>query len=234
MRGFLRWLATVLMLSGVLLIADAVVAVTWQEPISAYLAARSQDDLEGDLDALAEQGPSPLELRALQSLPDDDKRVAYLARRTREQLAEGDAIGRIVLPTLDRRYVMVNGVAPDDLRRGPGIYDDTEMPGEGGTVGVAGHRTTYGAPFRDIDDLEPGDTIELEMPYADFTYVVQRRAIVEPTDLSVIDDVGYERLVLTACHPLYSAAQRIVVFARLAEMRPTRRISDVEGAGSRR
>ncbi|HEY8582050.1 MAG TPA: class E sortase [Capillimicrobium sp.] len=234
MRGFLRWLATVLMIAGVLLIVDAIIAVTWQEPVSAFLAQRSQDQLEGDLDALAEKAPTPLEQRALESLPTEGKRLRYLARRAREGLEPGDAIGRISLPSLDRRYVMVNGVSLADLRRGPGVYDDTELPGEGGTVGVAGHRTTYGAPFRDIDDLEPGDRIELQMPYGDFTYVVQRSEIVEPTDLSVIDDVGYERLVLTACHPLYSAAQRIVVYARLAEAVPTRRISDTETAASRR
>ena len=234
MRGFLHWLATVLMIAGTLLIIDAIVAVTWQEPVSAFLAQRSQDELEGDLDELAEKPPTEVERRALESLPTEGKRLRYLARHARDDLAPGDAIGRISLPSLDRRYVMVNGVSLADLRRGPGIYDDTEMPGEGKTVGVAGHRTTYGAPFRTIDDLEPGDTIELEMPYGDFTYVVQRSEIVEPTDLSVIDDVGYERLVLTACHPLYSAAQRIVVYARLAEAVPTRRISDTETPAARR
>jgi sortase A len=228
MRGFLRWLSMVLMIAGVLLIADAIVAVTWQEPVSAYLAQRSQNELEDDLTQLRDAGPTELELRALESLPDESRRLAYLARRTRERLSSGDAIGRIVIDRIDQDSVMVNGVSSDDLRRGPGVYDTTKLPGEGGTTGVAGHRTTYGAPFRDIDDLEAGDLIELEMPYGDFTYVVQRSEIVDPTEVSVVDDVGYERLVLTACHPLYSAAQRIVVYARLAEAVPTRRISDVE------
>lgn len=234
MRGFLRWLSTVLMMAGVLLIADAVIAITWQEPVSAFLAERSQDGLEDDLDALEATGPTPLERRALDSLPTQSRRLAYLAEHAREELEPGDAIGRIVLPSLDRRYVMVNGVASDDLRQGPGVYDDTELPGQGKTTGIAGHRTTYGAPFRDIDELEPGDLVKLEMPYGDFTYVVQRSEIVEPTDLSVIDDVGYDRVVLTACHPLYSAAQRIVVYARLAEARPARRISDVGAVESGR
>ncbi|HEU4656775.1 MAG TPA: class E sortase [Capillimicrobium sp.] len=233
MRGFLRWLSTVLMLAGVMLIGDAIVAVTWQEPVSAFLAQRSQNALEDDLDRLRAAGPTPLEVKALESLPSRSRRLAYVARRTRERLQPGDAIGRIVMPSLDRDYVMVNGVSSEDLRRGPGIYDDTPMPGEGSTTGIAGHRTTYLAPFRDIDELDPGDVIELEMPYGDFTYVVQRTKIVEPTDLSVIDDVGYERIVLTACHPLYSAAQRIAVFARLAEVEPARRISDL-GADARR
>lgn len=231
MRGFLRWLSTVLMIAGVLLIADAVVAVTWQEPVSAYLAQRSQDDLAGDLDELTAAPPTPLEAKALRELPNPQRRIRYLAERTRDELAPGAAIGRIRLPSLDAEYVMVNGVAPDDLRRGPGVYDVAKLPGQGGTVGVAGHRTTYGAPFRDIDDLDRGDLIELEMPYGDFTYEVESSEIVDPSDVSVIDDVGYERVVLTACHPLYSAAQRIVVYGRLVETRPARRISDIRDAG---
>lgn len=231
MRGFLRWLSTVLMMAGVLLVADAIVAITWQEPVSAFLAQRSQDDLEGDLEQLAGAEPTPLERRALRALPSQGRRLEYLADRTREDVGQGEAIGRIRLPSLDAEYVMVDGVAPDDLRRGPGIYDDTKMPGQGGTIGIAGHRTTYGAPFRDVDDLQRGDLVELEMPYGDFTYEVEDLEIVEPTDLSVIEDVGYERVVLTACHPLYSAAERIVVFARLVETRPARRISDIGAAG---
>jgi len=88
------------------------------------------------------------------------------------------------------------------------------MPGKGGTVGVAGHRTTYLAPFRKIDKLVRGDRIVLEMPYGEFGYRVEKTRIVSPTATEVKRRVGYERLVLTACHPLYSAAQRIVVFAR--------------------
>lgn len=233
-RRLLRSLSTVLIVAGVLLIADAVVAVAWQEPVSAFLAQRSQNRLERDLDALREAAPSPLELRALESLPTQDRRIAYLARELRRQTETGDALGRIVLPTLDKDFVMVAGDAPDDLRKGPGVYPETPLPGEGGTTGIAGHRTTYLAPFRDVDDLERGDLIELEMPYGDFTYVVQRSEIVEPTDLSVIRPVGYERIVLTACHPLYSANQRIVVFARLAKVVPTQRISDVGAASERR
>ncbi len=115
---------------------------------------------------------------------------------------------------------MVEGTDTATLRKGPGHYPETRLPGQGGTVGVAGHRTTYLAPFRTIDELRRGERIILEMPYATFTYRVQKQEIVEPTQTSVIDDVGYERLVLSACHPLYSAEQRIIVFARLARVEP--------------
>ena len=109
----------------------------------------------------------------------------------------------------------MQGTGTADLRRGPGHYPDTPLPGQRGTVAIAGHRTTYGAPFHDVDDLRRGDAIVLSMPYGRFTYRVQRTRIVEPTATEVTDPVGYDRLVLSACHPLYSAAQRIIVFARL-------------------
>jgi sortase A len=115
---------------------------------------------------------------------------------------------------------MVQGTDAGDLRDGPGHYVDTPLPGEPGTVALAGHRTTYLAPFRDIDQLEHGDDIRLRMPYADFDYQVERTRIVAPTATWVTRRIGYDRLVLTACHPLYSAAQRIVVLARLVRTQP--------------
>ena len=86
------------------------------------------------------------------------------------------------------------------------------------TVAIAGHRTTYLAPFRHIDALTSGDRIVLKMPYGRFTYVVQYRKIVLPSALWVTKTMGYDRLVLSACNPLYSAAQRIIVFARLQQL----------------
>jgi sortase A len=124
-------------------------------------------------------------------------------------------MGRIVMPAIGVSEVFVEGTEAGDLRTGPGHYPDTPLPGERGTVAIAGHRTTYGAPFRRVDQLERGDRIELRMPYGRFVYRVERTRIVEPTELSVTARVAYDRLVLSACHPLYSAAQRIIVFARL-------------------
>jgi sortase A len=112
--------------------------------------------------------------------------------------------------------VLVEGTDTDTLQKGPGRYPETSLPGQSETIGIAGHRTTYLAPFRHIDNLEGGDEIVLEMPYASFTYEVERTEVVEPGDVGVIRDVGTERVVLTACHPLYSAAQRIAVFGDLA------------------
>jgi sortase A len=126
----------------------------------------------------------------------------------------GDAIGEIDMPAIDKSAYIVEGTDTDDLRKGPGHYHDTPMPGDHGTVAIAGHRTTHGAPFRNIDKLKRGDRIILELPYGRFVYRVEKTQIVEPTALWVTDRVGYDRLVLSACHPLYSAAQRLIVFAR--------------------
>ena len=115
----------------------------------------------------------------------------------------------------------MHGTAGGTLRSGPGHYRDTPLPGARGTVAIAGHRSTYGAPFRDVDELERGDRIALRMPYGLFTYRVERTRIVDPTALWVTRRVAYDRLVLTACHPLYSAAERIVVFARLERSAPS-------------
>jgi sortase A len=121
-----------------------------------------------------------------------------------------------VIPRIGVSFEVVQGTDEGSLEKGPGHYPDTALPGLGETVAVAGHRTTYLAPFRHIDALRPGDRIVLSMPYGRFTYVVQYHRIVAPTALWVTRNVGYDRLVLSACNPLYSAAQRIIVFARLA------------------
>jgi sortase A len=228
MRSALRFLSTVLIMAGVLLVADAVLTVVWQEPVSALLAQRSQDKLAGQLDKTERLLLKPAELQALQALPDTQRRLAYAARRLQENTPQGDAIGRIEMPTIDKSYVVVAGDDADDLRKGPGAYPETPLPGRGGTTAIAGHRTTYLAPFRNIDKLHRGDEVRLRMPYGRFIYRVQGQQIVQPTDLSVIKPVGYERLVLTACHPLYSAAERIVVSARLIRTEPSQRIADVE------
>jgi len=190
MRSVLRFVASVLIVSGALMLSDAGATLLWQEPVSWLVAEREQGELE---DAFANP---PKRVLAKKPLP-------------------GDSIGRLALPSLGRKYFLVEGTQTEDLRKGPGHYENTPLPGERGTVAIAGHRTTYGAPFRTIDQLDRGDEITVEMPYGTFTYAVEKTRIVEPTELSVLRKARYDRLILSACHPLYSAAQRIVVFARL-------------------
>jgi sortase A len=189
MRAVLRFMASVMMVSGALLITDAAVTLLWQEPVSALVASREQAALK---DALF----------------DPPERVL------RREPLEGDAIARIEIPEIHVSEYVVEGTDTTDLRKGPGHYPDTPLPGERGTAAIAGHRTTYGAPFRDIDDLERGDVIRVDMPDGRFVYRVERIRIVDDQDLSVLRPVGYRRLMLSACHPLYSAAERVIVFAR--------------------
>jgi sortase A len=159
-------------------------------------------------------------MHALVSVKTQKDRISYLARREARQVSTGDAVGRIVIPKIDASYDVVQGTDASSLEKGPGHYPSTSLPGLGETVAIAGHRTTYLAPFRHIDELKPGDRIVLTMPYGRFTYVVQYHRIVLPTALWVTNNVGYDRLVLSACNPLYSAAQRIIVFAKLAAVQP--------------
>ena len=185
----LRFVASVMMVSGTLLIADAAVTLLWQEPVSAYVANQKQGELK---EAFFDPPP----------------------RVIRREPLKGDSIARIDIPSIGVDEYVVEGTDTGSLRKGPGHYPETPLPGEPGTAAIAGHRTTYGAPFRKIDQLKRGQRIIIDMPDGRFIYRVESTKIVDDQDLSVLDKVGYQRLVLSACHPLYSAAQRIIVFAR--------------------
>lgn len=220
MRRALRALSTVLIVAGALMIADAGITLAWQEPVSALIARIEQDRLSGQLDRIERAGPTRVERRVLAALPGERRRIAFLAREARRTAKAGDPIGRIDIPKIGAHFVVVQGTDTASLRKGPGHYPETAFPGLGETVAIAGHRTTYLAPFRHVDQLRRGDAIVLTMPYARFAYAVQRTQIVTPDSKWIERDAGYERLVLSACHPLYSASHRIVVFARLRAVAP--------------
>ena len=223
-RGILHALSTVLIVSGVLLLADAGLTVTWQEPLSAVYNRFEQSSLSGQLDddAAGKLAPTPIEKRALKTLPDAKSRIAFAARALDRKIKTGQPIGRIRIDRIDVDKVIVEGTTTAVLPKGPGHYPAQPLPGAPGTVAVAGHRTTYGAPFRRVDKLRKGDQIVMEMPYAKVTYAVERLRIVKPSDTWVTARRSFNRLVLTACHPLYSAAERIVVFARQVKAEPSR------------
>jgi sortase A len=214
-RRALRTLSTVLIISGVLMLADAGLTLVWQEPVSAVYATIVQGGLGSDLRKLELAKPSRLDLAALRKLATEKRRMAFLARKLRADSDRGAAVGRIKIAKIKANFVLVNGTDAASLRKGPGIYDDVPFPGAPGTTAIAGHRTTYLAPFRKINKLKRGDEVVVEMPYGIFTYEIEKTRIVKPTALYVIKRVKYDRLVLSACHPLYSAAKRFIVFARL-------------------
>jgi sortase A len=221
MRRLLRDISWVLIISGVLLVIDAGVTLLWQEPLTAVVALIKRSEIDRRFLNLRRDQLSPIDLHALNALRTMDQRISFLARREQRQVTTGAAIGRIVIGKIGASFDIVQGTDTASLEKGPGHYTSTSFPGLGETVAIAGHRTTYLAPFRHIDELVHGDRIVVDMPYGKFTYVVQYHRIVLPTALWVINNVGYERLVLSACNPLYSAAQRIIVFARLAQVQPT-------------
>lgn len=131
--------------------------------------------------------------------------------------AQGEPIGYFRIPAIgvnDDKYV-VEGVGTEELKRGAGHYPGTPLPGQAGNAAVAGHRTTYGSPLKNVDELVPGDQIFFTTLQGEFTYEVAEITIVEPTDVSVLEDKGDDRLTLTACHPELSAEQRIIVAATL-------------------
>jgi len=211
-----------LITAGVVLLADVAITLAYQEPLSAIYASIKQGEAEGELDELEARYPTAADRHAVVDVKARKRRIAILAQRFAESAEPGQAIGRIVAPAMDGLdMVVVQGTDAASLQRGPGHYPETPFPGEGGTVGIAGHRTTYLAPFRHIDSVLAGDRIVLEMPYAHFFYRVQKTQIVDPGDVGIVKDVGYQRLVLSACHPLYSAAQRYIVFAKLVRERAT-------------
>jgi sortase A len=219
-RSALRLLSTLLIVSGSLLLADAGATLVWEEPVSSLYAHFQQSDLQGQLDRLDKVKPTPVEVQALEKLPDPRRRLAFAARSLDRRTHGGDAVGKIQIDRIGLDTVFVEGTDAGDLRKGPGHYSGTPLPGQRGTVAIAGHRTTYGAPFRNINKVRPGDEITVAMPYGRFTYRVERTRIVPPTAVWVTQRVSYDRLILSACHPLYSAAKRIVVFARLVRSTP--------------
>jgi sortase A len=206
-----RIISTVLVTAGLVIAADAGLTLIWQEPVSAAYGWLGQQQVADDVDELEAQFRQRFD--GVQGF--DRSRIPQWASALRRRVEPREGIGRIEIPEIDADFTMVHGTDTSSLRKGPGHYPETALPGEGGTVGIAGHRTTYLAPFRRINELERRDPVIVEMPYARLTYRVEKTRIVEPTQVGVVRKVDHERVVLTACHPLYSADKRIVIFARL-------------------
>ncbi len=218
MHRLLRIVSITLITAGLVVLTDAGLTLLWQEPLSAAYGAFKQGQAEDQLNKLETQYPTPEDLAAIAGVGSITKKAQILADRFEPHLQEGHAIGRIKIDRIGLSIVVVQGTDTASLEKGPGHYRNTPTPGQPGTVAIAGHRTTYLAPFRHIDDIQDGDEIRIEMPYAAFTYTVEKHEIVDPSDVGIIKPVGYDRLVLTACHPPYSAAQRYAVFAKLSRV----------------
>ena len=219
-----RRLGTVLIVLGVLALVYAAATLFWRDPVTDLYARWKQSGLTSELEetfSTYRASKHATRISDTAGVAERREAVAAAARAFNRGLVRGRPAGRLVVPKLGLDTVFVHGTRwGPDLSRGPGHYERTLLPGLGRTTGIAGHRTTFGAPFRHIDRLKRGDDVVLELPYGTFRYRVVAHEIVDANDWSVIRPRGYDALMLSACHPLYSAEQRWIVYARLAEVEP--------------
>lgn len=215
----IRHISTLIIVIGLGLLAWTGTVYVWKDPFTTAYTAWEQRGLESSLEEAFETWrpiatPRQVEPRPTKGFRAKPVNVRREARAYRLGAEGGDAVARLEIPRLDLDVVVVNGTDVGDLRRGPGRHLDSFMPGQGQLVYIAGHRTTFGAPFSHIDKLRRGDRIRLELPYATIVYQVTADRIVDQYELSVLKSRGREELVLQACHPRFFASERYLVYAR--------------------
>jgi len=185
--------------------------------------ARAQNDLQRQFEQALQQANTTSTTALPENGGVDDPTVPTTTLAPFAAPPEGEVVGRIGIPKIGVDEFVVEGVNVDDLRRGPGHYPSTQMPGHEGNSAIAGHRTTYGAPFGDLDQLTAGADIRVTTVQGDFRYKVTEIRVVDPSEVSVLDPSpdparpGRElaTLTLTTCNPKYSAAERLIVRAQL-------------------
>lgn len=240
MRRFARISGIVLAALGALALVWVVVVWRWQDPFTGLYTRWQQHRLAQQLQQEFATHPGPNLVRS-ESLAAQARAIELAAARFRRSAEVGHAIGRIVIPRLGLNMVLVNGTDESSLERGPGRDLRSFMPGQSRLVYIAGHRTTFLAPFAQINDIQPGDRIRLEMPYGAFVYRAVRHLIVPADDLAVLKSPRHELLALQACHPRFFATHRYIVYAHLvaidprrgSSLRPTLLAAAVDGRNSR-
>jgi sortase A len=208
-----------MVVAGVLTLGWALLVWQWEDPFTALYTHWKQHQLAQSYDRLLAQYRAPA-LHHGASLAAEERDVAATAAAYRHDMRRGQAIGRIVIGRIGLKMILVNGTDHDSLMKGPGRDLRTYMPGQNRLVYIAGHRTTYLAPFSHIDQIRSGDYIELQMPYATFTYRAYTHRVVVASDLSVLRSPKHEVLELQACHPRFFATHRYIVYAKLVGVRP--------------
>ena len=218
MRRFLRILGTLMATAGALMLLWAFLVWQWQDPFTALYTTWKQHQLTSQY----EKRVATFAARDLPhvSLVAERRTIAREAKRYRLSSHRGEAIGRIRIRRMHVNMILVNGTDHDTLEKGPGRDLRTYMPGEGQLVYIAGHRTTYLAPFSHIDSLRAGDQVTLELPYATFVYRIVRHRIVPSDDLAVLRSHGHEVVILQACHPRFFATHRYLAYALPVRVEP--------------
>jgi sortase A len=212
-------LGGLLMVAGALSVVWALVVWQWQDPFTAVYTAYEQHKLASKYHKELEAYQPPAIVRkvvaagARPSIATEERAVAIAAKRYRKTLTAGDPVGRIKVKRLGLNAILVAGTDHDSLTKGPGWDSVTFLPGEGQLVYIAGHRTTYSAPFAHIDSLRPGDIVTIEVPYGTFTYRIRSHTIVPANDLAVLRSHGHEVIALQACHPRFFATHRYIAYA---------------------
>jgi sortase A len=211
MRRAFRILGTAMIVAGLATLLWVVVVWQWQDPFTSLYTRWQQHRLASSYD---ERFAKFRPLRpAGATLAAERRAIALEAAQYRRRSKEGDALGRIKVPRLGLNMILVNGTRHDTLKKGPARDLRTFMPGQGQLVYIAGHRTTFLAPFSHIDSLRAGDRVTLELPYGTFVYRITRHRIVKSSDLSVLRSHGREVVVLQACHPRFFASHRYLAYA---------------------
>ena len=220
MRRFVRVTGGLLVLAGVLTLGWAITVWQWQDPFTALYTHWQQGKLAHTLQKEVEAYTPAAPTGKAGDLAAERRAIAFDARRFQRQATIGQPIGRIVIGRIGLNMVLVNGTDHETLKKGPGRDPRSSMPGENRLVYIAGHRTTYLAPFSAINDIRDGDYVRLEMPYGTFVYRTTHHRIVVATDMSVLRSPHHELLELQACHPRFFATHRYIVYAKLVSVIP--------------
>jgi sortase A len=225
-RRAARTLGTLMLVGGVAVLVWVVVVWQWQDPFTALYTTWKQHQLSQSYEQRARDYQPPRQVASIakaQAATRDGVIAAEVraeARQYRRDSRRGEAIGRLRVPRLGLNMVLVDGTDDSSLQKGPGLDRRTYMPGEGQLVYIAGHRTTYLAPFSHIERMRAGDPVTIELPYATFVYRVFRTQIVQADDMAALRSSGREIVKLQACHPRFFASHRYIVSARLVQIEP--------------
>jgi sortase A len=214
-----RLFGALLLAAGLLGLGWTITVWRWQDPITALYTHYEQTQLRRSLDRQI-SAYRTAHTRAESTVLREQRLVAAAAAAERRGAKTGQAIGRIIVPRMGLDMVVVNGTDEETLKKGPGHYLGSALPGQGRLVYIAGHRTTYLAPFAKIDQLHKGDRVTVVMPYATFVYRVSGYRIVPADDLEVLRSPGHEVLELQACHPRFFATHRFIAYALPVEVIP--------------
>jgi sortase A len=208
-----RILGLLLIVAGALTLTWVVVVWQWQDPFTAIYTHFQQNRLSHTYERRVQAyHPTPTRGKDLAAVQVE---IAAEARAYRRTLHTGDPVGRLRIGRVGLNMVVVQGTDHETLKKGPGHYLASGLPGEGHLIYVAGHRTTYLAPFAYINNIRVGDFIRFEVPYGTFTYRVARHYVVTDDQVAVLRDHGREVLRLQACHPRFFATHRYIVDAKL-------------------